>query len=255
MDMLPDWARAAGWGAIAGSGLLAGLLAAAIVRPGHASIARVMAFGAGALMGTVSIQLTLSAQHEVGTARTTIFLLTGALLFSLVNVWLARSGAQNRKRCGECKPQENERDKPGSGDAIAIGTLIDAIPEGLVLGIAIAQSAPLTFPVVAGFFLGNVPEALSGSAGMQLAGRSRQYIFSVWGAASAVTPVASIVGALLFASASPAMAGAIGALSAGILLGMAVETMIPEAFDSAPLFSGAVAVLGFAIIAAIAGLR
>jgi hypothetical protein len=28
--------------------------------------------------------------------------------------------------------------------------------------------------------------------------------------------------------------------------------MIPEAFDSAPLFSGAVAVLGFAIIAAVA---
>ena len=35
---------------------------------------------------------------------------------------------------------------------------------------------------------------------------------------------------------------------------MAVETMIPEAFDKAPLFSGTVAVLGFATIAAVAAL-
>lgn len=253
-DAVPDWARAAGWGALAGSGLLAGLLAAAITRPGHAGIARVMAFGAGALFGTVSIQLTISAQREAGTARTTMCLLIGALLFSLVNVWLARSGAQNRKRCGECKPQENERDRPGSGQAIAIGTFIDALPEGLVLGIAVAQNAPLTFAVVAGFFLANVPEALSGCAGMHLAGRSRKYILSVWAAAAAVTPVASVLGTLLFAGASPTMAGALGALSGGILLGIAVETMIPEAFESAPLFSGAVAVLGFGVIAAVAAL-
>ena len=253
-DGLPEWARAAGWGAIAGSGLLAGLLAAMILRPGHAPIARVMAFGAGALFGTVSIQLTVAARIETGNARTTIVLLLGAVLFSLVNAWLARSGAQNRKRCGECKRQENERDTPGSGQAIAIGTLIDAIPEGVVLGIAVAQSAPLTSAVVAGIFLANVPEALSGSAGMHLAGRSRRYIVVVWAGASAITPVCALLGAHLFAGASPATAGALGALSGGILLGMAVETMIPEAFESAPLFSGAVAVLGFAIIAAVAAL-
>ena len=247
--------RAAVWGAIAGSGLLAGLFAAWIMRPDHARIARVMAFGAGALLGTVSIQLAISARREAGTVRTTLCLLIGALLFSFVNAWLARSGAHNRKRCGECRPQANERDRPGSGQAIAIGTLIDALPEGLVLGVAVAQSEALTAAAVAGLFLANVPEALSGSAGMYLAGRSKRYILSVWTAASAVTPAASILGALLGASASPAMAGALGALSGGILLGMSVETMIPEAFENAPLFSGVVAMLGFAIIAAIAAPR
>lgn len=253
-DVFPVWARAALWGTLAGSGLLCGLLTAIIVRPEHAGIARVMGFGAGALLGTVSIQLTIEAQRDAGTVRACAFLLIGALLFSLVNVWLARAGAQNRKRCGECKPQENERDKPGSGQAIAIGTILDALPEGLVLGIAVAQSAAPTFAVVAGFFLANVPESLSGSAGMYLAGRSRRYIYSLWAAASVVTPVASVVGALLFATASPVVAGALGALSGGLLLGMAVETMIPEAFEDAPLFSGVVAVLGFAVIAAVAAL-
>jgi len=252
MEMI--WARAAGWGALAGSGLLIGLLAAYVARPRHDAIARIMGFGAGALLSTASIQLTISAQQHAGIARATGFLLAGALLFSCINGWLARRGAKNRKRCGECVPQENERDRPGSGQAIAIGTLLDAVPEGLVLGIAVAQSAAPTVAVVAGFFLANVPESLSSSAGMHLAGRSRRYILSVWGAASLVTPVSAIIGSLLFANASPQAAGILDAVSGGILLAMAVESMIPEAFDKSPLFSGTIAVLGFAIIAALAAL-
>jgi len=254
LESLPVWGRAATWGALAGSGLLVGLIAAIVTRPAHGNIARVMAFGAGALLGTVSIQLVASAQKHAGIVRATVVLLVGALLFSIINLWLARAGAKNRKRCGECLPQETERDKPGSGRAIAIGTIIDALPEGLVLGIAVAQTTAPTIPVVAGFFLANVPESLSGSAGMYLAGRSKRYILSVWAAASLVTPVAAALGSVVFGAASPMAAGILDALSGGILLAMAVETMIPEAFDRAPLFSGTVAVLGFVTIAAVAGL-
>ena len=254
LESLPVWGRAVVWGALAGSGLLVGLIAAIITRPAHAKIARVMAFGAGALLGTVSILLLVSAQEHAGIVRAAVVLLCGALLFSLINVWLARAGAKDRKRCGECVPQETEHDKPGSGKAIAIGTIIDALPEGLILGIAVAHGTAPTIPVVAGFFLANVPESLSSSAGMHLAGRSMRYIFSVWVAASVVTPVAAVLGSVFFAGASPMVAGILDALSGGILLAMAVETMIPEAFDKAPLFSGTVAVLGFAIIAAVAAL-
>jgi len=254
LESLPVWGRAAVWGALAGSGLLVGLIAAVITRPAHGKIARVMAFGAGALLGTVSMQLIASAQEHAGIVVATVVILGGAVLFSIINVWLARAGAKNRKRCGECLPQENERDKPGSGRAIAIGTIIDALPEGLVLGIAVAQSVAPTIPVVAGFFLANVPESLSGSAGMYLAGRTKRYIVSVWVAASVVTPVAAGLASAFLAAASPMVAGILDALSGGILLAIAVETMIPEAFDKAPLFSGTVAVLGFAIIAAVAAL-
>jgi zinc transporter, ZIP family len=251
VDALPIWARAGLWGALAGSGLLFGLLVAIVARLSHGAIARIMSFGAGVLFGTVSIQLTISAHRHAGATRATIFLLVGALLFSFVNLWLARAGAQHRKRCGECVAQENERERPGSGQAIAIGTIIDALPEGLVLGVAVAQSSAPTLVVVAGFFLANVPESISGSAGMYLAGRSMRYIFSVWLAATLVTPIAAVLGSVAFASASPAMAGVFDALSGGILLAMAAETMIPEAFEKAPIFSGAVAVLGFAVIAAL----
>jgi len=251
MPTPPIWAQAAIWGTIASSGLVFGLLAGYIARPGHGAIARVMGFGAGALLATASIQLTLSAHLHAGTVSAMTFVLTGAVLFSCVNAWLARGGAKNRKRCGECVPQENERERPGSGLAIAIGTMIDAVPEGLVLGISVAQSMAPAVAVVVGFFLANVPESLSGSAGMYLAGRSRRYIVSVWGAATMITPVTTILGSVLFANASPEVAGILDAVSGGILLAMAVESMIPEAFDGTPLFSGTIAVLGFVTITAL----
>ena len=254
LEGLPVWAQAAVWGSAAGSGLIVGFLAARIVRPEHSAIARVMAFGAGAVLGTASIQLTISARQQAGTANTMLFLCGGALLFSSINAWLARGGARNRKRCGECVTQENERDTPGSGQAIAIGTIIDAIPEGLVLGIAAAQSVVPTVAVIVGFFLANVPESLSGSAGMLRAGRSQRYVFFLWLAASAVTPVAAIVGSLLFAAASPEVSGALDAIAGGVLLTIALETMIPEAFEKAPLFSGTIAVVGFAAVAVFAAL-
>jgi zinc transporter, ZIP family len=249
---LPLWAQAAVWGTLAGSGLLVGLVSAYSAKPGHGAIARVMGFGAGALLATASIQLTISARLHAGTVKAVTFLLIGALLFSCVNAWLARCGAKNRKRCGECVPQENERDVPGSGVAIATGTMIDAVPEGLVLGISVAQGTAPAMAVVAGFFLANVPESLSGSAGMYLAGRSPRYILTVWGGATLITPIAAILGSVFFATASSEMAGILDAVSGGLLVAMAVESMIPEAFDKNPGFSGTIAVLGFATIAALA---
>ena len=81
-----------------------------------------------------------------------------------------------------------------------------------------------------------------------------RYIAGVWTVAALATPIAAVLGSFLFAAASPATAGTFDALAGGILLARAMETMIPEAFENAPIFSGAVAVLGFAVIAVITAL-
>jgi zinc transporter, ZIP family len=64
-----------------------------------------------------------------------------------------------------------------------------------------------------------------------------------------------VVGSVSFAQASPEVAGILDAVGAGVLVAMAVESMIPEAFDNTPLFSGTIAVLGFATITALAALN
>jgi hypothetical protein len=70
-----------------------------------------------------------------GVALTVGGIVFGAATFSIANA--ARAIANDRKRCGECKPQPSEAEVPGSSTSIALGTALDAVPEALVLGVAL----------------------------------------------------------------------------------------------------------------------
>jgi len=97
-------------------------------------------------------------------------------VFSASNALLARFGAAHRKRCGDCVQQPAESQQPGSGVAIALGNGLDAIPEAMVLGIALwDRVVPLALVIASS--VGNFPVALSSTAGMRAAGRSYTYIF------------------------------------------------------------------------------
>jgi ZIP family zinc transporter len=174
-------------------------------------------------------------------------LLLGAAAFSASNALLARFGAAHRKRCGECVRQPTESQQPGSGVAIALGSALDAVPEAMVLGIAL-QDRVVPLALVIAFSAGNLPEALSSAAGMRAAGRSYAYIFLLWGAIAIGAAVAIAVGYVGFASLGEAWPPRLQAFGAGALLAMTVETMIPEAFHDSPRFSGLLAAFGFGLL-------
>jgi ZIP family zinc transporter len=118
-----------------------------------------------------------------GPVAAALSLLLGAAVFSASNALLARFGAAHRKRCGECIQQPAESHQPGSGVAIALGNALDAVPEAMVLGIALwDRFVPLA--LVIAFSVGNFPMALSSTAGMRAAGRSYTYVFLLWSAPS-----------------------------------------------------------------------
>jgi hypothetical protein len=64
----------------------------------------------------------------------------------------------------------SEADAPGSGTSIALGTALDAVPEALILGVTLRGGGP-DLALVAALALSNLPEALSGTAGMRRAHR------------------------------------------------------------------------------------
>ena len=59
-----------------------------------------------------------------------------------------------------------------------VGTLLDGIPESVVLGTSLIAGGGVGLVLVA-VFLSNVPEGLSSAAGMRKAGRSARYVFGV----------------------------------------------------------------------------
>jgi zinc transporter, ZIP family len=239
------WIEAAGWGGLASFGLIVGALAGLFSPLEHRGIARAMAVGAGVLLATASLDLTITAISRSGALQTALFLALGAGSFSLVNAWLARRGAKDRKRCGGCVQQATESMHPGSGVAIAIGTVFDSAPEGIVLGIETARSGGPQLAVLMAFMLGNFPEALSATAGMDVAGRSRRYIFGVWLAAALFMSAVAALSAAFLLEMPVAAESWIDAFAAGALLSMTVETMIPEATQDAATLNGVLATGGF----------
>lgn len=237
------------WGLVAGSALLLGAAVGFGVRVPPKVIATVMAFGAGVLLSAVSFELVGEAYDQAGLAPAAVGTLAGAVLYTGGNLWLARRGARHRKRSGHRRDraQPSEAQQGGSGAALALGALLDGVPESAVIGVSLLDGGAVSLVTVAAVFISNVPEGLSSSAGMRAAGRGKGYVFGVWGAIAAASTVSAVLGYTVVGGFSPAVVAAVTAVAAGAILAMVADTMIPEAFEDAHLAIGLVTVSGFLV--------
>ncbi|MEU1689424.1 ZIP family zinc transporter [Micromonospora sp. NPDC005707] len=242
---MPEWLEAGFWGLLAGSALLIGAAVGFFARVPRRVIASVMAFGAGVLLSAVSFELIAEAHQQGGLRPVAIGSTCGALAYTGANILLARRGARHRKRSGDEQPTEQEQ--PGSGSAIAVGALLDGVPESVVIGASLLAGGPVSLVTVLAVFLSNVPEGLSSAAGMRQAGRTRRYVFLLWTAIALVSGVAALAGYTLLGGAPPAVLAGITALAAGAILAMITDTMVPEAYEDAHLLVGLITVLGFLV--------
>ncbi|MFI6107529.1 ZIP family metal transporter [Streptomyces sp. NPDC051310] len=237
------------WGLLAGSALLLGAVIGFGVRVPQKVIATVMAFGAGVLISAVSFELVGEAYDQAGLGPAAIGTILGAGAYTVGNLWLSRRGARHRKRSGHhrSKEQPSEAQQGGSGLALALGALLDGVPESAVIGVSLLDGGVVSLVTVAAVFISNVPEGLSSSAGMKRAGRGKTYVFGVWGAIAAASTVSAVLGYTVVGAFSPAVIAAVTAVAAGAILAMIADTMIPEAFKDAHLFIGLITVSGFLV--------
>lgn len=242
-DRLPMAVQAGFWGSVAGGALVLGAAIGYWARLPQRLVAAVMAYGSGVLISALAFDLMDEAWRRGGFLATAAGFVAGGLLFTLANLWLARRGAKHRKRSGAQQPAET--DHAGSGLAIALGALIDGIPESLVIGTSLLDQGHVGLIAVAAIFVSNVPEGLSSAAGMRTAGRSARYVFGMWAAIAFVLGLTALLGNLAFAHAAPELLAASTAVAAGAILAMLADTMIPEAFESAHDGTGLITVLGF----------
>jgi ZIP family zinc transporter len=234
---------AAFWGFFSGAALVVGAAVGYFVHVPSRFVAGIMAFGSGVLISALSFELMAEAFDEAGLAATATGFLLGAFIYAAANRLLVIYGAKHRKRSGSQQPSEDE--DSGSGAAIAVGALLDGVPESIAIGLSILHGGAVSVATVAAIFLSNLPEGLSSSAGMKKAGRSAAYVFGVWVAIAVACGFASLAGYMVFDGFSPFVVAATTAVAAGAMLTMIVDTMIPEAFAETHNWAGLIAVLGF----------
>lgn len=237
--------EAAFWGFFSGGALVLGAAIGYLANVPSRVTAGVMAFGSGVLISALSFELMEEAFRQAGLTAAATGFLFGALIYAVANRILVIWGAKHRKRSG--KQQPSEGDQSGSSVAIAVGALLDGIPESIAIGLSILHGGAVALATVAAIFLSNIPEGLSSSAGMRHAGRSSAYVFGVWTAIAVACGLSSLAGYAVFDAFSPFTIAATTDVAAGAMLTMIIDTMIPEAFAETHNWAGLIAVLGFLI--------
>lgn len=234
------WLLAVLWGFFAGSALLIGAMLGYYLKIPRRLIASIMAFGAGVLISAIAFELMDEAYKLGGFPHVTIGFISGAVIFTGVNVYLSRKGGKHRKRSGEHMLECDSL-------AIAVGSIIDGIPESVAIGLTMIEGRIVSMATVIAIFLSNIPEGLSSSVGMKRAGWKVISVFGLWVSVAFCTAIASLAGYTFFNNLPPGVIATSMALAAGAILAMLVDTMIPEAFSETHDLAGFITVLGFII--------
>lgn len=238
---MPLWGQAGLWGLLSGSALIIGAAFAYLAHLPQRAIAAIMAFGSGVLISALSFELMEEAYRTGGFGATALGFVGGAAVYTAANIAVSRRGGHCRKRSGH----QQRRADQGGGIAIAIGALLDGIPESVIIGVSLLQGGGVSLVAVIAIFLSNLPEGLSSAAGMRKAGRPPAYVFGVWIGIAVASGIAALLGNVALAHSGPQWVAAIQAVAAGAILAMLADTMIPEAFETAHEYAGLITVLGF----------
>lgn len=228
------------WGGVAASSLLIGALLGMVRAWPKLLIGIVLAFGAGALISSVAFDLAQDGLAYAGPIPLAIGVATGAAAFFLADRAVIALGG-----------------RAGTGAAglpLALGALLDGIPEQAVLGIGLAGGGGIGIALLIAIFVSNLPEAVGSAADMREAGTRRRSIMVLWVAVSVVCVLATVGGYLAAGSAPPALRGGINGFAAGALLVMLTDSMIPEAKEKARDWAGLSVVAGFALAAGLSQL-
>lgn len=243
------------WGTVAGSALLLGAAAAWWLEIPRKIVSSVMAFGAGVLISALAFELVVEAEEVGGLWATVMGFLAGATIYVGVNSLLVRFGAEHRRR-GKVATRAGSRDgaAPNGGAAIALGALLDGIPESIVLGVGLLSGTAVNPTMLAAIFISNVPEGLASTADMKRAGKGPKEIFAIWGSIALLSGLAAMIGYLALDNAPGEVIAVVTAIAAGGILAMLADTMIPEAFEITHAWTGLITSAGFLLAAAISWL-
>jgi ZIP family zinc transporter len=227
------------WGAVAASALLVGALVAYVVTPSPKFIAVVMALGAGLLIGSISFELIDEAIKSTEVALVGVYTLIGAAAFTIGNRVLDRKGGGDRKDA-----QGGQSD--GSPLAIVLGSVLDGIPESFVLGLTVLQGG-VSVALLIGVVLSNLPEGLSSSSGLRIAGWTKARVVRMWVIVVVVSAVSATLGYALLDPTHGHTGSFAQGFAAGALLAMITDTMLPESYDVEKINTGSLVAIGFAI--------
>ena len=232
---------ALGWGGLAAASLLVGAVLALLRSWRTGLIGGVLAFGAGALISSVAFELAQEGLRIGGPVAVAVGVGLGALAYFGADRAVTTIGG---RRTGSAS----------AGLPLALGALLDGIPEQAVLGIGLATGQGISVALLVAIFVSNLPESIGSASDMRAGGTSAPKILTLWLGVSVVCALSTLAGYAVAGVAGGWLKAAIDGFAAGALLVMLIDQMVPEAKEKAGNRAGLATVVGFAVAAGLSNL-
>jgi len=226
-------AESALFAGIATAGLIVGYVLFQRLHPERRYVGMAMALGAGLLMAVVAYSLVLESIEVSGRPwRVGGGMALGAIVYFLADRALARRFGGERGN---------------AGIPLALGAVLDGIPESFVIGISVALTGEASIPLVIAAFIANISESLAATHELEEGGERPTMIIGIWVAIATASVLAAMLGFGVVAGISIAGGVAVNGFAGGAVLMVLANALIPEGYRFAGRIAGLLVVLGFAV--------
>jgi ZIP family zinc transporter len=231
-----------GWGTLAASSLVIGAIIALLFGISLRVIGLIMGFGAGVLISAVAFDLVQeAADKSSGHGWAVGGLFAGCAVFAGGDWLIGRFGGSGRK-----DPTGSSQES-GSALSIVLGSVLDGIPESMVIGLTIFEGGAVGAAYLVAVFISNLPESISSTSGLLTSGWKHSRILWMWIAITLISGLASLAGYGFFQDSPPSTVAFVDAFAAAAILTMLSSSMMPEAYQHGGKWVGVLTTLGFAV--------
>ena len=265
--------EAAMFGAIAQSALVVGALLVwkfpSLKRPKIVGV--LMAFGAGAVISAVAVDLVAVSYDEAGAGPTALGIGIGCLIYfgiiallerkgddeqpgELIQAEIAEADRADTGAPGQASPDHSEGEVHGAtakeARNLTIGMVIDGVPESVAVGLTLHTAAVgVSAALVGSIFISAIPEAIGIAAALLAGGMVIGKVLLRFSLIVAIGAVFAAVGYQVLYAASDSMQAIIQSVAAGALLVVVINEMIPIAVRSVKGWAGIIGAAGFVFAA------
>ncbi len=225
-----------------GLSLAAGSVLGNVWKLKQKTIAVFMAFGSGVLICALTFGLMEEAFRHGGFDAVIIGFLAGGSLYIGFDYLLHILGARKHRR-----HPRSPASRESTGVMIALGSILDGIPESIALGVSLFASRGVGFVMLTAIVISNIPESVSSISGLRKEGYTKNKIFLIWLSAGAAVALATILSFLFLHDIDPNLIGMLESLAAGAILAMLANSMMPEAYREGGYAIGFVTIIGFLV--------
>ena len=274
--MIPGFIVAALLGAFGSFALLIGGFFGYKYNISKRTLAIITAFSSGILISAVCFELLFEAYAYGGMYPTIIGFIIGVVIFTLIDAIIHRHSIEKHEEDIQKIINKNSYtnrnniniDNDDDEDISSLnihkhrytryfnkyqvqslttlaGALLDGIPESVAIGLTFFIGGPISISLLLAVLIANSFEGATASLYMRLGGWSGKEILGIWVFVIIITGASAMISYIIFSNTDQHILAIALGVSAGALLAMIADTMLPEAFNEMQEWTGLLMAMGF----------